>query len=261
MSNEKKPAFDPPIYDDVFFEALEEFGKPDKDKNMRIECEPPENTDFYPIKEYKKIHLNEVSLNPQTGHIGISFYDLSNKEEDSKMKGKIKDVKIVALDFDGVLTDNTVIVDENGHESAVCNRADGMAIAMLKKAGIEVVVITSEKNPIALHRCKKLGIPIMRHNGRTTKGEILQEFADGIGIDMKDVVFVGNDVNDISALEVCGHPIVVWDATRLFIYKWNQLIDLGVVPHDKLTISTFRGGTGIVQMIATAIFEEWDNWR
>ncbi len=68
-------------------------------------------------------------------------------------------IKLLALDFDGVLTNNKVIVDENGKESVICSRSDGMGIEMMKNKGIEVIVISKEKNKVVKARCDKFKIP------------------------------------------------------------------------------------------------------
>jgi 3-deoxy-D-manno-octulosonate 8-phosphate phosphatase KdsC-like HAD superfamily phosphatase len=68
------------------------------------------------------------------------------------------DIKLLVLDFDGVLTDNRVLVDENGKEAAFCHRGDGYGIGLLKKMGLPVLVLSTEPNPIVVHRCKKLAV-------------------------------------------------------------------------------------------------------
>ena len=76
-----------------------------------------------------------------------------------KNKAAFSRIKLIACDFDGVMTDNTVIVDENGKESVVCSRSDGLGIGILKEKGIEVIVISKEKNKVVGARCRKLDIP------------------------------------------------------------------------------------------------------
>ena len=61
------------------------------------------------------------------------------------MKG-LKDIKLLVYDFDGVMTDNKVIVDENGKESVVCNRSDGLAIKLIKEMGIAQLIMSTERN-------------------------------------------------------------------------------------------------------------------
>ena len=67
-------------------------------------------------------------------------------------------VKLIAYDFDGVMTDNTVFINQNGQEMAQVNRGDGLAIEKIKNIGIEQIIISTEKNPIVSARAKKLNI-------------------------------------------------------------------------------------------------------
>ena len=71
-----------------------------------------------------------------------------------------KKIKLIVSDFDGVMTDNRVLVNENGVESVYCNRSDGMAVELLEKKDVKVVVISKETNKVVKTRCSKLGIEV-----------------------------------------------------------------------------------------------------
>jgi N-acylneuraminate cytidylyltransferase len=120
------------------------------------------------------------------------------------------EVDLVVLDFDGVLTDNAVWVLEDGTEMVRCDRSDGLGIAMLKKAGIPVMVLSTETNPVVTARCKKLAIPCVQ--GVSDKGGKLVSILARDGIDPARVAYVGNDVNDLDCLGLVGFPIAVADA-------------------------------------------------
>jgi 3-deoxy-D-manno-octulosonate 8-phosphate phosphatase (KDO 8-P phosphatase) len=120
------------------------------------------------------------------------------------------DIKLLVLDFDGVLTDNRVLVDENGKEAAFCHRGDGYGIGLLKKMGLPVLVLSTEPNPIVVHRCKKLAIPCI-HNC-PDKLSAMKEIAQEYGVEAEQIAFVGNDLNDLEALQWVGWPIGVADA-------------------------------------------------
>ncbi len=119
-------------------------------------------------------------------------------------------IKLLILDFDGVMTDNRVLVDENGKESAWCHRGDGYGIGLLKKAGGEVMVVSTEPNPIVLHRCKKLKIPCV-HNC-SDKLAAVRKIAEERGLKPEEIGFVGNDLNDLEVMQWVGWPIAVADA-------------------------------------------------
>ncbi|HEX8924594.1 MAG TPA: hypothetical protein VF786_02320, partial [Terriglobales bacterium] len=67
-------------------------------------------------------------------------------------------ISALILDFDGVFTDNKVIVTDEGREAVVCDRSDGYAIGLLKRTGLPILVLSTEKVPIVRFRCQKLGL-------------------------------------------------------------------------------------------------------
>ena len=119
-------------------------------------------------------------------------------------------IKLLALDFDGVLTNNKVIVDENGKESVICNRSDSMGIGLLKKKGIDVIVISKEANKVVKARCNKLKISCVQ--GIDDKISILKKEINKRGLQPEEVCFIGNDVNDVECIEYVGLGVAVNDA-------------------------------------------------
>jgi len=109
-------------------------------------------------------------------------------------------VTALVLDFDGVFTDNRVIVFQDGREAIICNRGDGMGLSRLRKAGLPILVLTSEKNPVVQSRCDKLKISCLQ--GIEDKREALRDWLGERKIDPKGVVYIGNDINDLSCLNV-----------------------------------------------------------
>ena len=77
---------------------------------------------------------------------------------DKKLDEGLGQVEFVVFDFDGVFTDNTVYVDQNGVESVRCWRGDGLGLEMLRKRGVELAVVSTETNPVVAARCKKLNL-------------------------------------------------------------------------------------------------------
>ena len=119
-------------------------------------------------------------------------------------------IDLVVLDFDGVLTDNGVWVSQDGTEMVRCDRSDGLGIASITRAGIPVMVLSTEANPVVAARCRKLGIPCV--HGLSDKGSALRTLLAGGGIDAARVAYVGNDVNDLDCLAIVGLPVAVADA-------------------------------------------------
>ena len=152
-----------------------------------------------------------------------------------------RNVRLIALDFDGVMTDDLATVDENGTESVRCSRSDGLGIRLVKEAGIAVVVISSETNRVVEARCKKLGIDFVQ--GTFQKTEKLRKYCQEKKIDSADAVYVGNDVNDIACFPVVGCALVPSDAHE----KARAAADI---------VLTRAGGHGAVREVCDRILDQ-----
>lgn len=121
-----------------------------------------------------------------------------------------KQVDLVVFDFDGVMTDDRVWVDQVGQESVAANRRDGLGIAAMHKAGISMVVLSTEPNPVVSARCNKLGLPVIQ--GLADKASALRHLFQERQLDPSHVIYVGNDVNDLPCFSLVGCAVVVADA-------------------------------------------------
>jgi len=119
-------------------------------------------------------------------------------------------IAALVLDFDGVFTDDKVIVLQDGREAVVCDRRDGMGIGLLKKAGVPVWVLSTETNPVVQARAAKLGLPCIQ--GQSDKGAALDVLLAEQGFDPAHVVYLGNDVNDLPCMARVGCAVAVADA-------------------------------------------------
>lgn len=119
-------------------------------------------------------------------------------------------IDLIIYDFDGVMTDNTVIIDQNGQESVIVNRSDGLAISELKKYNIKQIIVSTEQNPVVHKRAEKLGIPCI--NAVTNKKNVVVKYLEEQKIDNARVVYVGNDINDLDAMMYVGYPVAPIDA-------------------------------------------------
>jgi N-acylneuraminate cytidylyltransferase len=155
-------------------------------------------------------------------------------------------IVLIVLDFDGVLTDNRVWVDQNGLERVAAHRGDGMGISRLKKAGYEVIVLSTETNPVVAARCKKLNIPV--YQGIDDKGSALKKLLDERKVNPDHVIYVGNDVNDLPCFPLVGCAVAVADA------------HLDIRPHADLILST-KGGFGAVRELSDLILSQFENRR
>jgi YrbI family 3-deoxy-D-manno-octulosonate 8-phosphate phosphatase len=147
-------------------------------------------------------------------------------------------VNLLVLDFDGVMTDNRVLVDEHGTESVWCHRGDGWGLERLKKAGVEVIVLSTESNEVVQARCGKLGIPVIQDC--RDKLRTLQEVARQRCLKPEQIAYVGNDINDLECMKWVGLPVAVADARP-------------EVRANARIVTSFPGGAGAVREVCDLI--------
>jgi N-acylneuraminate cytidylyltransferase len=116
----------------------------------------------------------------------------------------------LALDFDGVLTDNGVLTTEDGVEAVRSDRSDSLGLELLRLAGLPIAVLSKEKSSVVAARCEKLQLECVQ--GLDDKLGAFAGWMDRLGLDPAEVVFVGNDANDVECLVAAGCGVVVGDA-------------------------------------------------
>jgi len=157
---------------------------------------------------------------------------------------KFKRIKLLVLDFDGVMTDNRVLVSEDGKESVFCNRSDGLGVELLKKEGIEVVVISKEKNKVVQARCKKLKIKCW--NGIDNKYKLFLKEIKKRKLKLENICFIGNDISDLNCVRAAGVGIAVADSHSSLL----KIADY---------ITKEKGGEGAVREITELIIKSKKN--
>ena len=157
------------------------------------------------------------------------------------VKNPWKNIKMIAFDFDGVFTDNSVYINQNGVESIKCSRSDWLTAKYLKDK-VYLCVISSERNDLVAFRCKKLGVDCFY--GCDDKLNKLKSIALNKKIKKSEIAFVGNDINDLECLKWVGLPIVV-----------ANYYDNMIVPRGTYTTS-YIGGNGAVREIIDRIIKE-----
>jgi N-acylneuraminate cytidylyltransferase len=146
----------------------------------------------------------------------------------------------VVFDFDGVFTDNFVIVSQNGVEAVKCNRSDGWGISQLKKLGIPILVLSTEQNSVVKARADKLGIECRQ--GMHEKLPVLLDWLSEHKLDARDVVYVGNDMNDVPCMTAVGCGVAVNDAYP------------GVKANARIVLSA-SGGQGAVRELIDMVLQ------
>ncbi len=154
-------------------------------------------------------------------------------------------VRGLLLDFDGVMTDNRVWIDQNGRESVACDRSDGWGLARLRESGVKVGVISTERNPVVAARCAKLGLDCRQDV--KNKVDAARAWAESAGLtDLRHVIFVGNDLNDRPLMEAVsaegGCVLIPADAHP------------AVKPLARMILSR-DGGHGAVREVCDAIID------
>ena len=137
----------------------------------------------------------------------------------------LKQIKAVIFDFDGVFTDNRVIVSTTGEEFVICDRGDGMGTNLLAAAGIKMLILSKEKNAVVTSRGKKLNIEVIQ--GCDDKLPELIQWLQKNNVDAQQAAYIGNDINDLECLKHVGVAVIPADAhhsvidTATWILKHN----------------------------------------
>lgn len=160
---------------------------------------------------------------------------------------KMKNIKVIALDVDGTLTDGRVILDDNGVELKSFNVKDGLAISQAIRSGIDIVIITGRKSNIVDIRCEELGIKHV-FQGVKNKKIVLSNFLESKGLTFDDICFVGDDINDLEVMSLSGYSACPLDAAK-------------DVQKRSLFISDFSGGKGAVRQVIENIMMEKGLWN
>ena len=132
------------------------------------------------------------------------------KHADDTLAARIRAVKLLVFDFDGVFTNNMVYVFEDGREAVRCSRQDGLGLAKLRRRGLAMCILSTEANPVVAARAKKLQLRCIQ--GCEDKGAALDALLAESGCTDRQLAFVGNDINDLPCLTRAGVPIIVQDA-------------------------------------------------
>jgi 3-deoxy-D-manno-octulosonate 8-phosphate phosphatase (KDO 8-P phosphatase) len=156
----------------------------------------------------------------------------------AEVSPRLADIDLLVTDFDGVLTDNRVLVSDDGHESVVCTRADGIGSDLLKAAGLPLLILSTETNRVVAVRGEKLGIEVVQ--GCADKGTAMLDLLSERGLDPARVMYVGNDVNDLGALRAVGWPVVPADAHP-------------DVVGDARLVTAAAGGQGVLRELASTL--------
>ena len=146
-----------------------------------------------------------------------------------------RDIDLIVYDFDGVMTDNRVIVFQDGTEAVIVNRADGLGVDRFRNLGIPQLILSTETNPVVKARAVKLRLEVIA--SCKDKKIALENYCTQNGYDLKKVMYIGNDLNDLEVMRIVGFPVAPADAHP----KIKQIAKL---------VTETRGGEGVVQELS-----------
>jgi len=161
-------------------------------------------------------------------------------------ENRLKQIKMVLLDVDGVLTCGEIIYSDSGEQIKIFNVRDGVGIRMLKEAGLKVGIITGRKGQALHHRCVNLGIDLI-FDGIRRKDKVLDVITDRTGIPKDAMAFVGDDLPDLPVMKQVGLAVAVADAHEL-------------IRRQAHIVTNARGGKGAVREISEAILKAQELW-
>jgi|TARA_B110000261_G_C13005289_1_gene325909 3-deoxy-D-manno-octulosonate 8-phosphate phosphatase (KDO 8-P phosphatase) len=157
------------------------------------------------------------------------------------MKNKkisINDLDALIFDFDGVLTDNKVHLDQEGNEWVSCNRSDGLAFDVLRKFKKHTYIISTEKNKVVAARAKKLKIPVLF--GVQNKPDALKKLSKKKLFNLDRTLYVGNDLNDYEAMKLCGYSACPSDSHKMI----KQIVAFRL---------DAKGGSGVIRELVEKV--------
>ncbi len=152
-------------------------------------------------------------------------------------------IKLIVLDVDGTMTDGRIIYDTHGAESKEFSVKDGLAISSWKKLGRKVAIITGRVSLVVERRAKELGVDFLVQNCKN-KGEKVEEISKELGISLKEVCAIGDDLNDMKMLIASGKSFCPKDA--------NVLIH----PYVDEVLESNGGNGAVAEMIFKIVKEE-----
>ncbi len=151
-------------------------------------------------------------------------------------------IDLIICDFDGVITDNRVWVDQDGTETVAAYRSDSIRVKDMRAIGIEVMILSSEPNRVVEARARKMGVEAIHGVGITEKGRVMREVLEQKNVKAEHVIYVGNDINDLPCFEIAGWSVAVADA-------YPELI--GAADH----VLTKAGGHGALRELCDLILK------
>jgi 3-deoxy-D-manno-octulosonate 8-phosphate phosphatase (KDO 8-P phosphatase) len=163
-----------------------------------------------------------------------------------EIANKLKRIKLLILDVDGVLTNGSIIYNNDFVETKIFNVKDGLGIRLLMRAGIDVCIATGRSSEALYHRCKDLNI-IHIFDALNDKTAVLKIMVEKLNVSAEEIAFIGDDLPDIPLMKLIGLPITVADGAE----EVKKTAD---------TVTEAKGGAGAVREVCEAILKASELW-
>jgi len=163
------------------------------------------------------------------------------------MPKNLKDIQLLLLDVDGVLTDGSIIYSDEDSETKVFNVKDGFGLKLIMSAGIKVGLVTGRTSKALHHRCRDLKIKYI-YDGVQQKAQLLDKIVLETGVSADDTAFIGDDLPDIPLMRRIGLSIAVADAHEM-VRDYSDWV------------TSAPGGRGAVREVCDALLKARGDWQ
>jgi len=160
---------------------------------------------------------------------------------------KAKNIKLLMLDVDGVLTDGKIIYTSYGEEIKAFHVKDEHGLKLLKRAGIEIAFITGRASPIILRRAEELGISMVYQKALEKRNVLMEILREG-RYEASEIAYMGDDLVDLPVLKQVGFSATVADGAE----ELKKEVDF---------ISSKKGGEGAVRELVELILKAQNRWE
>lgn len=204
---------------------------------LETRCRIYDNIGIVEMKEESYFEIDE----PSDWLIVENLLKRKYTAEKNELRDILKDIKLVITDCDGVLTDGGMYYSEKGDELKKFNTKDGMGVQLLREIGIETIIITGENVELVKRRAEKLGIKEI-YMGIKNKAPLVKEIAEIHELGLGEIAYIGDDINDLEAVEIVGLGCSVEDG-------------MAKVRDAAKYVTKTKGGQGALREVAELILE------
>ena len=162
------------------------------------------------------------------------------------VKEKLKRIRMLMLDIDGVMTDGRIIMDDEGRELKNFNVREGHGLKVMQRYGIKVAIITGRQSNLVRHRAKEMDIKDV-YQKVFNKKEVFEKILKKHKLSPDETAFIGDDIVDIPVLKRVGFSVAVADA-------------VDVVKKQVDYITSHKGGKGAVREVCEMILKAQEKW-